>query len=273
MTRILLRNTLYFIMDSADTNCSSIGLAHPNAASFLHLQSAEITWIIQVKFVTILFCQSRNLDILNMVHNKIKMMNYKLFILLFSTVLITSCVSRPPPRDINNICNIFKQYPQWYIDAKDVEKRWKVPVPVQMAIIHQESKFDASARPPRTKLLWVIPWKRPSSAYGYTQALRSTWKHYKEHNGSLLSSRSDFADGVDFIGWYANQAAIRAHIPRSDAYLLYLAYHEGVGGYQRKTYLKKPWLISVARKVKAKSQTYAMQLNACQGTLKSHSWF
>jgi hypothetical protein len=32
-----------------------------------------------------------------------------------------------------------------------------------MAIIHQESKFDPSARPQRTKLLWVIPWTRPSS--------------------------------------------------------------------------------------------------------------
>lgn len=201
------------------------------------------------------------------------MMNYKLLILVISALLITSCVSHPPPRDVNNICNIFKQYPKWYTDAKDVEKRWKVPVPVQMAIIHQESKFDASARPPRTKLLWVIPWKRPSTAYGYTQALHSTWKQYKQTNGWILSSRDDFADGVDFIGWYANQAAIKAHIPRTDAYSLYLAYHEGVGGYQRKTYLQKPWLISVARKVKAKSQTYAMQLNACKGSMKSHSWF
>src|ERR1044071_6541090 len=123
-----------------------------------------------------------------------------------------------------------------------------------MAIIHQDSKFSATARPPRTKLFSVIPWKRPTSAYGYTQALRSTWAQYKNSEGGFLSSRNDFADGVDFIGWYAYQAYIRAHIPRMDAYRLYLAYHEGVGGYQRRTYLKKPWLILVARKVKARSQ-------------------
>lgn len=201
-----------------------------------------------------------------------KIINLKLLVFIFSVTVLTSCVS-PPPSDINNICNIFKQYPRWYADAKDVERRWKVPVSVQMAIIHQESKFDARAQPPRTKLLWIIPWKRPSTAYGYTQALRSTWKQYKQSNGSLLSSRGDFTDGVDFIGWYANQAAVKAGISRSDAYSLYLAYHEGIGGYQRKTYLKKSWLIPVARKVKAKSQIYAMQLNSCQGALKSRSWF
>lgn len=197
------------------------------------------------------------------------------FIFLFLAItMLTSCVSPPPPSDVNNICHIFRQYPQWYHDARDVEQRWKIPVPVQMAIIHQESKFSATARPEHKKLLWVIPWKRPSSAYGYTQALRSTWALYKRSEGSMLSSRSDFADGVDFIGWYANQAYVKARIPRTDAYPLYLAYHEGVGGYQRKTYLRKPWLISVARKVKARAQSYAAQLSSCRNSLPSkRSWF
>lgn len=185
---------------------------------------------------------------------------------------LTACVS-PPPSDVNNICHIFKQYPEWYTDAKDVERRWKVPVPIQMAIIHQESKFDGTAQPPRTKLLWVIPWKRPSTAYGYTQALHSTWSQYKRSNGWIGSSRGDFGDGVDFIGWYANQANIKAGIARTDAYSLYLAYHEGVGGYQRRTYLKKNWLVSVAHKVKARAALYAMQLNSCKAHLKSRSWF
>lgn len=204
---------------------------------------------------------------LNFFINKIN----KLLVLVAATLTLVSCVSKPPT-DVNNICNIFKQYPQWYRDAKDVERRWKVSVPVQMAIIHQESKFDAHARPGRKKLLWIIPWSRPSSAYGYTQALKSTWQLYKQSNGGLFSSRDDFGDGVDFVGWYANQAYVKARIPRSDAYNLYLAYHEGIGGYQRKTYLRKPWLMGVARKVRAKSQIYAMQLNSCQGSLKSRSW-
>ena len=198
-------------------------------------------------------------------------MNVRSFFMLISSAILASCASHAPS-DVNNICTVFKEYPQWYKDAKDVEHRWKVPVPVQMAIVHQESKFDATARPPRTKLLSVIPWKRPSSAYGYAQALHATWNEYKRTNGNVFSSRDDFGDGVDFIGWYANQASVKAGIPRTDAYPLYLAYHEGVGGYQRKSYLKKPWLLNVAQKVKAKAQTYAMQLNSCQGSLKSRSW-
>lgn len=199
------------------------------------------------------------------------MMNFKFFSVFVCILTLTACVSTPPS-NIENVCAIFKQYPKWYADAKDVERRWKVPVSVQMAIIHQESKFQASIRPPRKKLFSTIPWKRPSSAYGYAQALHSTWQQYKKTNGWIWSSRTRFGDGVDFVGWYANQAYITAGIPRNNAYLLYLAYHEGVGGYQRKTYLKKPWLISVAKKVNTRSQLYSMQLNSCKRDLKSRHW-
>lgn len=203
-----------------------------------------------------------------------KKMNLKLLTLIAFSLLLISCAS-PPPRDVNNICHIFKQYPRWYSDAQDVERRWRIPISVQMAIIHQESKFDANAKPPRTKLLWIIPWKRPSTAYGYSQALHSTWRLYKRagDGGRYLASRDVFADAVDFIGWYANQANRRAGIPRNDAYPLYLAYHEGIGGYQSRTYLKKPWLIQVARKVKARSYLYQAQLSQCKASLNSKPWY
>lgn len=202
----------------------------------------------------------------------ISMMKLKLFIVLFFTFFLSSCVKQPPA-NIDNVCHMFKEYPQWYRDAKDVERRWRVPVAVQMAIVHQESKFDAKARPPRGSFLWIFPGKRPSTAYGYAQALNGTWKEYKRENGGMLSSRDSFGDGVDFIGWYANGAYKKAGVPRTDAYSLYLAYHEGVGGYQRKTYLKKPWLVGVAHKVKSRSNMYAAQLNSCQRSLKRHRWF
>lgn len=201
-------------------------------------------------------------------------MKIKLLLCGLLCLFLLGCATTKPPADINNVCNIFHQYPKWRLAAKDVEQRWRVPVPVQMAIIHQESKFDARATPPRGKLLWVIPWKRPSSAYGYTQALRGTWAQYKSSNdgGSYWASRNDFIDGVDFIGWYANQANRRAHIQRSDAYNLYLAYHEGIGGFQRKTYLRKPWLLQVARKVKARAQLYQAQMRACSSSA-SGVWY
>ena len=184
-----------------------------------------------------------------------------LWIIVFMLVL-AGCAS-PPPRDVNNICNIFHQYPHWRSETLDVQRRWKVPVAVQMAIMHQESKFDPHATPPRTKLLWVIPWSRPSTAYGYTQALRSTWAQYKHTSRGMWASREDFSDAVDFIGWYADQAYIKARISRSNAYELYLAYHEGIGGYQRRSYLNKPWLVNVAKKVELRSQIYQAQLRHC----------
>lgn len=187
--------------------------------------------------------------------------------LLIVCLLLTACTP-PPPQEVNNICSIFQQYPRWRHYARDVETRWKIPVSVQMAIIHQESKFNGTARPPRKKLLWLIPWKRPSTAYGYSQALNSTWALYKDspQGGGLWASRTNFFDSLDFVGWYSNQASMRAGIPRDDAYRLYLAYHEGVGGYTRKTYLGKPWLIRVAQKVKGLSQAFEKQLNQCPVT-------
>lgn len=188
------------------------------------------------------------------------------------SLFLSACVKRPPS-NVDNICKIFKQYPDWYSAARTTQRKWGVPMAVQMAIIHQESRFNGRAKPARKKLLWVIPWRRPSSAYGYTQALNSTWEHYKKSRGKLWASRNDFSDGVDFIGWYASTAHKRAGISKNNAYALYLAYHEGVGGYMRKTYLKKKWLIHVAHKVSARAKKYQSQLNRCQRYLRGKAWY
>ncbi|MDF1757088.1 MAG: transglycosylase SLT domain-containing protein [Legionellaceae bacterium] len=179
-------------------------------------------------------------------------------------VVLTSCMTPTPPNKVDNICSVFKQYPSWRSDALATERHWQVPVAVQMAIIHQESKFNPTAKPKRTKLLWVIPWTRPSTAYGYSQVLDSTWKIYKKKRGWIFSSRDSFGDATDFIGWYAHQAYIREGISRSDSYSLYLAYHEGITGFKRRTYLKKPWLMAVARKVERRTKIYQSQLAHCR---------
>lgn len=170
----------------------------------------------------------------------------------------------PQPKDVNNVCHIFKEKPHWVRPVSKVERRWQVPFNVQMAIIHQESHFNAYALPPRKYLLGFIPWGRVSSAYGYSQALKGTWHHYQQNRGRFFTSRESFPDAVDFIGWYAREARLRAGIPPSDAYHLYLAYHEGIAGYMRRTYLRKPWLMRVARKVSARAELYRAQLKRCQ---------
>lgn len=186
-----------------------------------------------------------------------------LFLLLCCVLLCVGCVTKPPT-NVNNVCSIFRQYPAWQQDAMAVQKRWGVPISVQMAIIHQESRFKGDALPERRKILWVIPWTRPSSAYGYTQALDSTWASYKDTEGGLWATRDDFSDAVNFVGWYVNIAHRRAGIPKNNAYALYLAYHEGVTGYQNKTYLSKNWLLRVARKVQTRATIYKTQLASCK---------
>lgn len=195
-------------------------------------------------------------------NNKYRVLLFSL--LLFSLLQLTGCSTTPKPNNIDNICAIFKQYPDWYWATLKSQRRWGVPVEVQMSIMRQESSFNGKAKPPRTKLLWVIPWKRKSDAYGYAQVKDATWSDYKKSAGGFFSSRSNFKDAADFVGWYANNAHRRAGISKSDAYHLYLAYHEGIGGYQRGTYHKKQWLVRVAKRVAVRASTWRGQLQRCQ---------
>jgi hypothetical protein len=205
------------------------------------------------------------------------MENYKIIfnrlIILFAlSIGVLGCAPAPPkkPRDL---CSIFRQYPRWYRDAKRSQKRWGVPVSVQMAIIHQESRFKAYAKPPRKKILWIIPWARPTSAEGYAQAVNGTWRLYLRETKRSRASRSSFSAATDFIGWFGYRAHRRSSISRSNAYALYLAYHEGIGGYKERTYLKKPWLVSVARNVSRLAMTYHWQLVHCEKSLPKQRWW
>jgi len=193
-----------------------------------------------------------------------------IFVFTMLTIL-SSCVS-PPPENTANICSMFEERRSWYKAAKKAEKRWGTPVYVSMAIIEQESSFQGRAKPERTKLLWVIPWRRPSSAYGYAQVLDETWADYKEDAGNWGARRSSFSDAMDFVGWYTNNSSRVNGIDRGDAYNHYLAYHEGHGGFSRRTYNSKPELIDISRRVQANANRYAQQYAQCEKVL-GRNWF
>ncbi len=194
-------------------------------------------------------------------------------LLLIVLLLGVAGCTTSPPSDVNNICSIFREKDDWYGDAVDAREEWGSPIPVMMAIMHQESRFVAKARPPRKKILGFIPGPRPSDAYGYSQAKKSTWKGYKRSAGNYGADRDDFADAIDFIGWYNPQSYKRNRINKADTYRLYLAYHEGHGGYSRASYKKKGWLMDVARKVERQANTYSGQLKSCEEDLKDKGWF
>ena len=181
-------------------------------------------------------------------------------------LFVTGCASSPPANP-DNICDIFAQKRDWYGDARRASDRWNSPIPVLMAIVYQESSYRARAKPPRRKVLGVIPWRRPD-AYGFAQATDAAWSDYVRATGRRRADRDDFGDAMDFVGWYNAESHRRNRIANNDAYRLYLAYHEGHGGFSRGTHRGKSQLQSAARRVADRASNYETQLNGCRRLLK-----
>lgn len=195
-----------------------------------------------------------------------------LLLMIVSASLITGCATTPPSKP-NNICDIFDDKSDWYKYARKSEKRWGSKIPVMLAIMYQESQFVHNARTPRTRILWIIPGPRKSSAFGYAQVKNETWNEYQKSSGNNWSRRDRFQDAIDFVGWYNFQSKQRSKIGLTDTYNLYLAYHEGHGGFNRGTYKNKTWLRKTAQNVADRSAMYARQLPQCEKRLQSSWWW
>ena len=189
----------------------------------------------------------------------IRKTNFYLLVLLF----VTACSSIP--KNTQNSCAIFEERYLWYKHAKASYKKWGAPIYIQLAFIKKESDFNWLAKPPRVKLFKIIPFKRPSSSFGYSQAVEGTWQQYKRETGKKLATRARFKDSVDFIGWYVNKTTTLLKIPKNDAYRQYLAYYKGWGDY--KNYSKDQKAIIYARSVKETASKYRKQLTLCRKNL------
>ena len=133
-----------------------------------------------------------------------------------------------------------------------------------------ESDFDWLAKPARQKLFKVIPYKRPSSSFGYSQAIKGTWKQYKDETGNKYALRTRFKDSVDFIGWYTNKTEKILKVSKKDAFRQYIAYHEGWGNY--KNYKKNAKVVSLAKKVEKQTNKYKKQLIDCNKRLNRNRY-
>ena len=189
------------------------------------------------------------------------------FILLI-IFFLTGCSSIPS--NTANSCSIFSERYLWYKYAKKTEQKWGTPIYIQLAIIKMESDFDWLAKPARQKIFKVIPYKRPSSSFGYSQAVKGTWEQYKKETGNKLATRARFRDSVDFIGWYTNKSENILKISKQDAFKQYLAYHEGWGNF--KYYKKNKKVIGLAKKVEKQSNIYKKQLLNCRNSLSKKKY-
>lgn len=181
-------------------------------------------------------------------------------------LLVASCGggNYSAPHNMDDACAIVSQRPEYLRAMQQTERRWGVPVAVQMATIYQESKFIGNARTPFNYALGVIPMGRQSSAYGYSQALDGTWEEYQAESGKRRAQRNRIDDATDFMGWYMHKSAEGLGIPKWDAQNQYLAYHEGRTGYARGSHREKAWLLNVAAQVGQRAVTYDTQLRACR---------
>ena len=187
-------------------------------------------------------------------------------------VLLATGCSTGPPEEQGDICSVFEQHPDWYDYARGSESEWGTPVPVQMAFVRHESSYRSHARPPR-KWLWFIPWGRQTSAKGYAQALDGTWAEYEDERGGWFRSRSDMEDALDFIGWYNRKSHRQLGLAYTDAYNLYLAYHEGRAGYRSGKWKGKKGVKAAARKVANTAERYKGQLDRCESSFRCDSWY
>ena len=189
-------------------------------------------------------------------------------ILIFFIFFISACSSIP--ENTSNSCKIFNERYLWYKHTKKVQKKWGTPIHIQLAIIKMESDFDWLAKPPRQKLFKIIPFKRPSSSFGYSQAVNGTWEQYKNETGNKFATRTRFKDSVDFIGWYTNKSKSILKISLQDPFRQYIAYHEGWGNY--KNYKKNKKVIGLAKKVERQSNVYKKQLSKCTNSLNKNKY-
>ena len=194
--------------------------------------------------------------------------DYNKTLLILFLFLIPACSSIP--NNTSDGCKIFDERYLWYKHSKKVEQKWGTPIHIQLAIIKMESDFDWLAKPPRQKLFKIIPFKRPSSSFGYSQAVKGTWEQYKNETGNKFATRARFKDSVDFIGWYTNKTNLILKISLQDAFRQYVAYHEGWGNF--KYYKKNKKVINLAKKVEKQSNIYKDQLFRCSNSLSKNKY-
>ncbi|MFD2172822.1 lytic transglycosylase [Rhodobacter lacus] len=189
----------------------------------------------------------------------------KKFLILTAVLILGSCGGgSKAPRNLDNACLLAREKPAYYSAMKRTEARWGVPVHVQMATIHQESRFVANAKTPHRYALGVIPIGRQSSAQGFSQALDGTWEEYQRATRRYGARRSKIQDATDFMGWYMDGSTEKLGISKWDARAQYLAYHEGRTGYANGSYNAKGWLLAVADKVADRAEMYRQQLRTCR---------
>ena len=164
----------------------------------------------------------------------------------------------------SDACSIIDAKRFWKSALLRSQEKWKISPGMQLSFILTESNFRPRAKTPKKYFLGIFPSGRLSSAFGYAQAIDATWKEYQKKTGNRFSSRTDFSDSVDFVGWYANETSQKLNISKSDVFNQYLAYHQGHQGFKTGAYKGKPNLLKAAQRTENNARKFNTQLKNCK---------
>jgi len=193
----------------------------------------------------------------------IRKTNFYLLILLLFTAACSSVPKYP-----QNACKIFSEKYFYLKHTRAASKKWGVPISSILAVINKESGFKRFAKPKRKKIFKIIPYKRPSSSLGFSQAVDKTWDLYKKENKKSAALRISFKNSSDFIGWYFWKTNKINKVSFTDTRNMYLNYYLGWKGYKNKTYQTDKKAIIFAKNVERQAKIYKNQLKECKSILK-----
>ena len=190
----------------------------------------------------------------------------KNFIYFIVFLFLVSCSS--VPKYPQNACKIFGEKYFYLKYTRAASEKWGVPISSILAVINKESAFKRFAKPKRTKLFKIIPYRRPSSSFGYSQAVKKTWELYKKENNKPVALRVSFKNSSDFVGWYFWKTNKINKISFTDTRNMYLNYYLGWGAYKAKAYQQDKKAIIFAKSVEKQAKIYRNQLLECESVLK-----
>ena len=193
---------------------------------------------------------------------KILNRNLIYFIIFF---FVASCSS--VPKYPQNACKIFEEKYFYLKYTRAASKKWGVPISSILAVINKESGFRRFAKPKKLKIFKIIPYRRPSSSLGFSQAVNKTWDLYKKENNKPAALRISYKSSSDFIGWYFWKANKINKVSLNNTRDLYLNYYLGFSAYKNKAYQTDKKAIIYAKSVEKQAKIYKSQLLECKSIL------
>ena len=187
--------------------------------------------------------------------------------LIYSIIFffLVSCSS--VPKYPQNACKIFGEKYFYLKYTRAASKKWGVPISSILAVINKESGFRRFAKPPRHRIFKIIPYRRPSSSLGFSQAVNKTWDLYQKENNKPAALRISYKSSSDFIGWYFWKANKINKVSLNNTRDLYLNYYLGFSAYKNKAYQTDKKAIIYAKSVEKQAKIYKSQLLECKSIL------